>query len=118
MPERLCRDEGIQTLLRVMAQRRQDNRAMALIITDECINCDVCEPECPNEAISLGPEIYEIDPHKCTECVGHFDEPQCVQVCPVACIPINPQFIEDKETLWQKYRRLQAEAQQKLPPAS
>ena len=42
---------------------------MALIITDECINCDVCEPECPNEAIYLGVEIYEIDPHKCTECV-------------------------------------------------
>ena len=81
---------------------------MALIITDECINCDVCEPECPNEAIFLGLEIYEIDPHKCTECVGHFDEPQCVQVCPVACIPINPQFVEDRETLWQKYRRLQA----------
>ena len=80
---------------------------MALIITDECINCDVCEPECPNEAIYLGPEIYEIDPAKCTECVGHFDEPQCVQVCPVACIPVNPQFVEDQETLWQKYRRLQ-----------
>ena len=59
---------------------------MALMITDECINCDVCEPECPNEAIFLGPEIYEINPDKCTECVGHFDEPQCVQVCPVACI--------------------------------
>jgi ferredoxin len=81
---------------------------MALIITDECINCDVCEPECPNEAIYLGPEIYEIDPNKCTECVGHFDEPQCVQVCPVACIPVNPAFVEDKETLWQKYRRLQS----------
>ena len=81
---------------------------MALIITDECINCDVCEPECPNEAIYLGPEIYEIDPHKCTECVGHFDEPQCVQVCPVACIPVNPAFVEDQETLWQKYRRLQS----------
>ena len=84
---------------------------MALMITDECINCDVCEPECPNEAIYLGPEIYEIDPSRCTECVGHFDEPQCVQVCPVACIPVNPQFVEDRETLWQKYRRLQAEAQ-------
>jgi ferredoxin len=83
---------------------------MALIITDECINCDVCEPECPNEAIFLGPEIYEIDPRRCTECVGHFDEPQCVQVCPVACIPVNPQFVEDRETLWQKYRRLQAQA--------
>jgi NAD-dependent dihydropyrimidine dehydrogenase PreA subunit len=79
---------------------------MALMITDECINCDVCEPECPNEAIFLGPEIYQIDPDKCTECVGHFDEPQCVQVCPVACIPLNPEHIEDRETLWQKYRRL------------
>ena len=55
---------------------------MALMITDECINCDVCEPECPNQAISMGVEIYQIDPGKCTECVGHFDEPQCVQVCP------------------------------------
>ncbi len=81
---------------------------MALMITDECINCDVCEPECPNEAISLGPEIYQIDPSKCTECVGHFDQPQCVQVCPVACIPVDPAHVEDRETLWQKYRRLQA----------
>jgi ferredoxin len=46
---------------------------MSLLITDECINCDVCEPECPNEAIYMGDEIYEIDPDKCTECVGHFD---------------------------------------------
>ena len=81
---------------------------MALLITDECINCDVCEPECPNDAIYMGPEIYEIDPQKCTECVGHFDEAQCVQICPVNCIPVNPAFVEDQETLWQKYRRLQA----------
>ena len=81
---------------------------MALWITDECINCDVCEPECPNEAISLGELIYEIDPHKCTECVGHFDEPQCVQVCPVACIPVNPAHVETKEQLLEKHRRLQA----------
>ena len=80
---------------------------MALLITDECINCDVCEPECPNQAIYLGPEIYEIDPNKCTECVGHFEEPQCVQVCPVACIPVNLAHIETKETLFQKYLRLQ-----------
>ncbi|MFN5349477.1 MAG: YfhL family 4Fe-4S dicluster ferredoxin [Polaromonas sp.] len=79
---------------------------MALLITDECINCDVCEPECPNQAIYMGKEIYEIDPHKCTECVGHFEEPQCVQVCPVACIPVNPQFVESKPTLWEKYHRL------------
>lgn len=89
---------------------RSDNPGMALIITDECINCDVCEPECPNGAIFMGQDIYEIDPHKCTECVGHFDEPQCMQVCPVSCIPVNPEFVEDRETLWQKYRRLQAEA--------
>ena len=57
---------------------------MALMITDECINCDVCEPECPNQAISMGLEIYEINPSKRTECVGHFDEPQCVQVCPAS----------------------------------
>ena len=55
---------------------------MALMITDECINCDVCEPECPNDAISMGTEIYQIDPDKCTECVDHFSEPQCQQVCP------------------------------------
>ena len=67
---------------------------MALMITDECINCDVCEPECPNGAISQGPEIYVIDPKKCTECVGHFDTPQCVEVCPVDCIPVNPDFVE------------------------
>jgi len=85
---------------------------MALMITDECINCDVCEPECPNQAIFLGPEIYEIDPGKCTECVGHFDEPQCVQVCPVACIPINPAHVESRETLWQKYQRLTAQERQ------
>jgi ferredoxin len=82
---------------------------MALLITDECINCDVCEPECPNDAIYMGPEIYEIEPTKCTECVGHFDEPQCIQVCPVNCIPVNPVWIEDKETLWRKYRLLQAQ---------
>jgi len=76
---------------------------MALMITDECINCDVCEPECPNQAISQGPEIYQIDPARCTECVGHFDQPQCVQVCPVDCIPVNPDFVETKDQLHLKY---------------
>ncbi|MEK8085297.1 YfhL family 4Fe-4S dicluster ferredoxin [Aquabacterium sp. A3] len=80
---------------------------MALKITAECINCDVCEPECPNQAISMGDEHYIIDPDKCTECVGHFDEPQCVQVCPVECIPVNPDRVETPEQLLQKYRRLQ-----------
>lgn len=79
---------------------------MSLIITDECINCDVCEPECPNEAISQGEEIYEIDPAKCTECVGHYDEPQCVQVCPVDCIPKDEAHEETEDQLWAKYTKL------------
>lgn len=76
---------------------------MALIIVDDCINCDVCEPECPNSAISPGDEIYEIDPHLCTECVGHYDEPQCQQVCPVNCIELDPGHQESKEELMEKY---------------
>lgn len=79
---------------------------MALMITDECINCDVCEPACPNQAISQGEFYYEINPHKCTECVGHYDQPQCVQVCPVACIPVNPACIETNEELLKKYQGL------------
>ena len=80
---------------------------MALLITDECINCDVCEPECPNEAIYQGEEIYEIDPDKCTECVGHYDEPQCVEVCHVDCIPKDPDHVETEDQLMEKYKRLQ-----------
>ena len=83
---------------------------MSLIITDDCINCDVCEPECPNQAISMGAEFYVIDPARCTECVGHFGEPQCVQVCPVECIPVNPVHVESKEQLQAKYEALQAAA--------
>ena len=79
---------------------------MSLMITDECINCDVCEPVCPNEAIYQGQEIYEINPDLCTECVGHFDAPQCVEVCPIDCIPLNPDVVESKEQLMQKYYRL------------
>jgi len=59
---------------------------MAMIITDECTSCGVCEPECPVDAISEGDEIYEIDAELCVECEGYFDEPQCVEVCPVDCI--------------------------------
>ncbi len=83
---------------------------MALMITDECINCDVCEPECPNDAISAGEEIYVIDPAKCTECVGHFAEPQCRVVCPVDCIPNDPRHVESSEELQRKYERLVAPA--------
>lgn len=81
---------------------------MALLITDECINCDVCEPECPNEAISQGDGIYVINPDKCTECVGHFDEPQCRAICPVDCIPNDPNRVESHEQLMQKFTALTA----------
>jgi ferredoxin len=81
---------------------------MALMITDACINCDVCEPECPNGAISQGAEIYVIDPARCTECVGHFDAPQCRKVCPVDCIPLDPAHVESRDELYAKYLRLAA----------
>lgn len=81
---------------------------MALYINEECIACAACLPECPNEAISEG-DIYIIDPNKCTECVGHYDEPQCVAVCPVDnCIVPDPNHPEAKEELMAKYERLMA----------
>ena len=79
---------------------------MALFITEQCINCDVCEPECPNEAIYQGEIVYEIEAAKCTECVGHFETSQCVEVCPVDCIPKDPNHIETTEQLNQKYLKL------------
>lgn len=82
---------------------------MALMITDECINCDVCEPACPNTAISAGEEIYEINPALCTECVGHFDTPQCVELCPVECIPVHPDHQESQDQLMLKYEALMRE---------
>lgn len=82
---------------------------MALLITDECINCDVCEPECPNQAISAGASIYEINPDRCTECVGHFDKPQCVVVCPVDVIIKDPDRVESQSVLLERYRLLNGE---------
>ena len=82
---------------------------MSLLITDECINCDVCEPACPNDAIFDGGLHYLINPDKCTECVGHFDEPQCVVVCPVDCIPKDPKYNESEQELKQKFKRLSGE---------
>ncbi|HEY4714272.1 MAG TPA: YfhL family 4Fe-4S dicluster ferredoxin [Aquirhabdus sp.] len=84
---------------------------MSLKITVECINCDVCEPVCPNQAIYMGSVIYEIDPDLCTECVGHFDVPQCQLYCPVDdCIPKDPDFPETEEELLAKSYRLKAVA--------
>jgi ferredoxin len=77
---------------------------MALYITDEC------EPECPNGAISQGEEIYEIAPDLCTECVGHYETSQCVDVCPVDCILVDPEHTETKDQLMEKYRGLMAKS--------
>jgi ferredoxin len=79
---------------------------MALLITNQCINCDICEPECPNEAISEGEETCQIDPLRCTECVGHYDRPQCIEVCPIECIITHPDFIESPEALMVKYQAM------------
>lgn len=77
---------------------------MALLITQKCTNCDMCEPECPNSAISLGEAIYEINPLLCTECVGHYDTPTCVACCPITnCIIPDPNHRETQETLWEKF---------------
>ncbi|MCG6975853.1 MAG: YfhL family 4Fe-4S dicluster ferredoxin [Acidiferrobacterales bacterium] len=77
---------------------------MSLTITDECINCDVCEPECPNNAIYQGDEIYEINPDLCTECVGHFETSQCVEVCPVDCIITGVE--ESEDVLMARYEKI------------
>ncbi|PKU22133.1 YfhL family 4Fe-4S dicluster ferredoxin [Telmatospirillum siberiense] len=79
---------------------------MALLITDACINCDECEPECPNEAITEGEETCQINPDKCTECVGHYGTPQCIEICPVDCIIVNPLRVEGPDALMAKYRVL------------
>ena len=83
---------------------------MALMITDACINCDVCEPVCPNNAISMGEAYYQIDPQRCTECVGHHPEPQCQIVCPVECIPFDPQWRESHQALQRKFEQLLSQA--------
>jgi ferredoxin len=81
---------------------------MALRITTDCINCDVCEPECPNDAIYMGEEIYEIEPDLCTQCVGHFDIPQCQIVCPIDCIPVDENNRETEADLLKKARKIEA----------
>ena len=76
---------------------------MALKILEDCTNCDACKPVCPNQAISIGDPIYVIDALCCTECVGAEDEPQCVLVCPAACIEPDPNWPETREDLRAKY---------------
>ena len=82
---------------------------MALYIDETCINCGACEPECPTSAITEGDEIYIIDPNTCVECEGHFDEPRCIEVCPVDCIISDPDNVENIEELKFKFNKIQAE---------
>ena len=76
---------------------------MALLITSKCINCDMCEPECPNQAISFGAKVYENDPVRCTECVGFYDHQTCVSVCPIDCIIWDPAHVESESQLLEKF---------------
>lgn len=82
---------------------------MALLITDECIACDACLDECPSGAIEEGDPIYVIDPDRCTECVGFYDEPSCISVCPVDCIVPDPDNVESVEELKYKLKQIQDE---------
>jgi ferredoxin len=82
---------------------------MAMKILAECINCAACEPECPNQAISAGAgDIFVIAAERCTECVGAYETPRCVEVCPVDCIPPDPANSETRAELEVKYARLHA----------
>ncbi|MFW5740184.1 MAG: YfhL family 4Fe-4S dicluster ferredoxin [Myxococcota bacterium] len=85
---------------------------MAYLITDDCINCGACETECPNEAISVGVDIYVIDPERCTECVGFHPEPACQAVCPVECCLLDPDHEESEEALVQKALALHPDDQE------
>src|SRR5436309_15184735 len=86
--------------------RARTRGTMATMITEECINCGACEPECPNEAISEGDEIYVIDPNLCTECVGFHEEEACAAVCPVDCCIPDPNNLETEDVLIDRAKRL------------
>lgn len=79
------------------------------MINEECIVCDACVDECPNEAISEGDPIYVINPDLCTECAGFYDEPQCVNVCPVDAIVPDPEHKETREQLLEKKKQIHGE---------
>jgi len=93
---------------------------MSTLITEECINCAVCESECPNRAISKGAEIYQIDPSLCTECVGFHDREQCAAVCPVDCCVPDPNIVEEEQALFERARTIHPEraADLMLSPAT
>ncbi len=82
---------------------------MALLITSQCINCDMCEPECPNQAITEGKKVYLINPELCTECVGYYDQPTCIEVCPIDCIIPDPEHLESQDVLLSKAQKIMAQ---------
>ena len=87
---------------------------MSTMITVDCINCGACEPECPNQAISQGEDIFVIDPQLCTECVGFNEQEACAAVCPVDCCLPDPNIVESEAVLYERARRLHPDA--KIPP--
>ncbi len=78
---------------------------MAYKISDECILCEACVPECKNQAISVGETQSVIDPNKCTECVGNFSSPKCAEVCPAGGPGPDPAHKETKQQLLAKWRK-------------
>lgn len=100
---------GVSTPLRALTDprpRSQTVSVMATHITEDCINCGACEPECPNEAISEGDDLYVIDPNLCTECVGFHDFEACQAVCPVECCLPDPDNVETEEVLYERAKVL------------
>ena len=87
---------------------------MATRITDACILCGVCEPECPNDAISEAAQQYVIDPALCTECVGFHDEEQCAAVCPVDCCIPDEAREESEVTLFERARKIHEQSADSL----
>ena len=100
--QKLSRGPRIESGIRYRNIFIEGESFMALLINEDCVNCGVCEPECPNEAISEGDDIFVIEWEHCTECVGWYEEPQCVEVCPVDCIPKDPEHVETNEELLEK----------------
>jgi ferredoxin len=87
---------------------------MSTLITEECINCAACESECPNRAITLGVELYQIDPSLCTECVGFHDREQCAAVCPVDSCVADPNIVEEEQVLFERAKRIHPEVASEL----
>ena len=79
---------------------------MAYKITEECINCGACEPECPNTAITEGDPAYVINPDRCTQCIGAYQSPRCAEVCPVDCCVADPAHKESNDQLLAKWKKL------------